>query len=133
MQAHASQKSRRCRSPTYRFPLGVDYSLFAGVKDSSTARSRSSRKHANLSMRISPIVNVWLNNGASGQPSGEKPLQSGVAGLMGISFLVSVGLWQNVGFGRLLPNLVRPQSFLLRLVLTICAIRSRKHCLILLL
>jgi hypothetical protein len=78
-------------------------------------------------MRISPIVNVWLNNGASGQPSGEKPLPPGVAGQMCISSSVNAGLWLNAAFGRLLPNWVRKPRFLPLSALTTCATRLRRH------
>ncbi|GHO72266.1 hypothetical protein KSD_00370 [Ktedonobacter sp. SOSP1-85] len=52
----------------------------------------------------SPIANTWQNSGASGQSSEEKPLQPGVAGLMGTFFLASKGLWLSAAFGRSLPN-----------------------------
>jgi hypothetical protein len=53
------------------------------------------------------------------------------AGPMGISSLVSAVLWLSAAFGRLLRSLARQQSFLPLSALTTCAIRLRKHCLIL--
>jgi hypothetical protein len=69
-------------------------------------------------MCISPIANIWRNNGASEQPSGENPLLPGAAFLMDISSSVSAVLWRSAAFGRLSPSLARQQSSLLLSALT---------------
>src|SRR5438270_11963079 len=68
--------------------LDVGSLSFDVAKGSSIARSRSSRKHASHSLRISHIANVWLNSGGNEQPSGEKPLRYGATGQEDISFLL---------------------------------------------
>src|SRR5213082_1396308 len=55
-------------------------------RDSSIARSRSSKKHANRSMLISNTANTWQNAGVSRQLSMGMRLLPGAGGQMGISF-----------------------------------------------
>ena len=56
-------------------------------------------------MPILPIANIWLNSGASEQPSGEKPSLPGAAGQMDISFSASVDLWRNAVSGGIIAKL----------------------------
>ncbi len=101
---------------------GAGCSLFAEARDSNIARSRWSRKHANRSLLISNIANIWLNTGASGQGSREKQSLPGVAGQMGISSSVSADLWLNAAFVRSLPSSGRRQNWSRLLVHMICVI-----------
>src|SRR5712692_7952171 len=58
MQVRVSRRLQRSKSPMCRSPHGAGCSLFAEAKDSSIAKFRSSRKHANRSMPTLPIANI---------------------------------------------------------------------------
>src|SRR5437762_2436997 len=90
MRVHGSRKWLPSRFPTFRSQHGVVCSSFDVARDSNTARSRLSRKHATRLMPISNTVNTWRNTGENGDLSKVKLLLPGALGRVGISFSVSV-------------------------------------------
>src|SRR5947209_14340146 len=127
MQVHGSRRSQHSSFPTCKSQFGAACSSFDVAKDSSIARSRSSRKRANRSQSISTTANIWRNTGENVRRKGEKQLLPGVAGQIGISFSVSADLCPNAAFVRALPNEARHPDSLDLATPTIGATRLPNH------